>query len=43
MRELMWFLLASIPFISGLSFVVMGWRERGQGAAAQARADAGRR
>ena len=30
MQELIWFLLASVPFITGLSFAVMGWRDRWQ-------------
>jgi hypothetical protein len=42
MRELIWLLLASIPFITGLSFVVMGWKERCQSLAVRERTEAGR-
>ena len=39
MEELIWFLLASVPFVTGLSFVVMGWRERWQKLPVRARVD----
>ena len=43
MLELFWFLLASIPFLTGLTFVLLVLRERWQRTAARERADVDRR
>ena len=43
MLELFWLLLASIPFVTGLTFVVLGYRERTQSPAVQKRTEADRR
>ena len=43
MLEFIWFLLASIPFVTGLTFVLLGSRERWQRPAVRERVDLGRR
>lgn len=43
MLELVWFLLASIPFVTGLTFVLLVLRERWQRGAVRERADVDRR
>ena len=43
MLEFVWFILACIPFVIGLTFVMMGTRERWQRSAVQERPEPGRR
>ena len=43
MWDLIWVLLASIPFVTGLTFVLLGFRERRQTLTIQERAEGSRR
>jgi hypothetical protein len=39
MLDLFWLLLASIPFVTGITFVVLGYRERAQSPVARDRTE----